>query len=115
MKKGVWLLMLALAGCSGMEKGGGGSEASMGAQHLETEARAKARVFTQLGFAYFNLKQMKVAREEARKAITSDNRFGPAYHLLGLIYMEIEEDKLAEENFRKAIELEPSDSDAPPT
>jgi type IV pilus assembly protein PilF len=47
-----------------------------------------------------------------RKAITSDNRFGPAYNIYGLIYMELTEDKLAEENFRRAIELDRSDSEA---
>lgn len=112
MKKGVWLLLLALAGCANM--GGGSSSGSLlsTAPQVETGARAKAKVFTELGFAYFSRQQMKVARDEAQKALAADGRYGPAYHLMGLIYMELEEDKLAEENFRKAIDLEPSDSDA---
>jgi type IV pilus assembly protein PilF len=111
MNKGVWLLMLALAGCANT---GGVSQSgsSMGTPQVETESRARAKVFTELGFEYFKVGQIKVARDEAQKAVAAENRYGPAYHLLGLIYMEIEEDKLAEENFRRAIELEPSDSDA---
>lgn len=112
MKKGVWLLALAvLAGCAGMGEGGP-TESTMSAPVMETEARSRAKVFSELGFAYFNRGQMKVALDEARKAITSDNRYGPAYHLMGLIYMELEEDKLAEENFRKAIDIDRRDSDA---
>ena len=111
MKKGVWLLVLALAGCA--NTGGGGSAGStMSGPVVETEARSRAKVFTELGFAYFNRAQMKVALDEARKAITVDNRYGPAYNLLGLIYMELDEDKLAEENFRKALDLDRADSDA---
>lgn len=112
MKKGVWLLALTvLAGCAGVG-GGASSGDSMGGPVVETEARSRAKVFTELGFAYFNRSQMKVALDEARKAIAIDSRYGPAYHLLGLIYMELEEDRLAEENFRKAIGIDRADSDA---
>ena len=110
MKKSVWLLVLALAGCA--QTGEYTSSPSTGAAKVETEARARAKVFTELGFAYFNRGQMKVALDEARKAIGADNRFGPAYNLLGLIYMDLAEDKVAEENFRKALELDRADSDA---
>jgi type IV pilus assembly protein PilF len=110
MKKGVWLLVLVLAGCANM--GGGSSSSSMSGPVMETEARSKAKVFTDLGFAYFNRGQMKVALGEASKAIMTDNGYGPAYDLLGLVYMELDENKLAEENFRKAIDLDRADSDA---
>jgi len=112
MRKGAWLLALAvLAGCADMRVGGSAGS-SMGVPVQETEARARAKVFTELGFAYFSRSQMKVALDEARKAISVENRYGPAYHLLGLIYMELEEDVLAEENFRKALEIDRGDSDA---
>ena len=112
MKKGAWLLVLAaLSGCANTESVNT-AESSLGSPVVETEARSRAKVFAELGFAYFNRNQMKVALDEARKSITVDNRYGPAYHLLGLIYMELEEDKLAEENFRKAIDIDRTDSDA---
>jgi type IV pilus assembly protein PilF len=113
MKKGVWLLALAvLAGCAGMGGGTSSSSSSMSGPVVETEARARAKVFTELGFAYYNRGQMKVALDEARKAISVENRYGPAFHLMGLIYMELDEDALAEENFRKALEIDRADSDA---
>lgn len=112
MKKGMWLLVLVLAGCADLGGGNGSSSSSVGGPVVESEARSRAKVYTELGFAYFGRAQMKVALDEARKAIVADNRYGPAYNLLGLIYMELDEDKLAEENFRKAIELERTDSDA---
>lgn len=113
MKKSIWLMVLVLAGCADLGGGGNASSASsMGGPVVETEARSRAKVYTELGFAYFNRGQMKVALDEARKAIITENRYGPAYNLLGLVYMELDEDKLAEENFRKALELERTDSDA---
>lgn len=112
MKKGVWLLALAVvAGCANMG-GGTSTDSTMSAPVMETEARSRAKVFTELGFAYFNRAQMKVALDEARKAISIDNRYGPAYHLMGLIYMELDEDRLAEENFRRALDIDRRDSDA---
>jgi type IV pilus biogenesis/stability protein PilW len=111
MKKGVWLLALAvLAGCADMRTGGS-ADPTMSTPVVESEARSRAKVFAELGFAYFNRGQMKVALDEARKAISIDSRYGPAYHLLGLIYMELEEDKLAEENFLKALDMDRADSD----
>lgn len=111
MKKAAWLLVLALAACA--DTGGLGSpDSSVGGPVAETETRARAKVFTDLGFAYFARGQMKVALDEARKSISIESRYGPAYNLLGLIYMELEEDKLAEENFRKAIDIDSKDSDA---
>lgn len=111
MKKAVGLLVLALAGCTNTG-GSNSADSSVGGPVVETEARSRAKVFTELGFAYFARNQMKVALDEARKAISVENHYGPAYHLLGLIYMELEEDKLAEENFRKALDIDRRDSDA---
>jgi type IV pilus assembly protein PilF len=111
MKKGIWLLMLVfVAGCASMGPRSY-SDSSVSGPTPETEARARAKVFTELGFAYFNRGQMKVALDEARKAISVESRYGPAYHLLGLIYMELEEDVLAEDNFRKALDVDRADSD----
>ncbi len=110
MKKSVWLLMLVLAGCA--QTGNYSSSSAMGTPQVETESRAKAKVFTDLGFAYFARGQMKVALDEARKALNADSGYGSAYNLLGLIYMDLAEDKLAEENFLKALDLERADSEA---
>jgi type IV pilus assembly protein PilF len=107
-----WVAILAaalLAGCAGQSTGGGSGISGAAA---DSESRQRARAFTELAGAYFARAQYKIALDELRKAITADNRFGPAYNIYGLIYMELAEDKLAEENFRRAIELDRGDSGA---
>ena len=107
MKK--WIVMVAalLAGCAGQPVG----ESGVSNTQVDSESRQRAHAFTELASAYYARAQYKVALDELRKAITADNRFGPAYNIYGLIYMELAEDKLAEENFRRAIDLDRSDSE----
>ena len=112
MKRLALLCMAAwLSGCA-VQPGDttSGSVASQGAP--DSEARQRARTFTELAAAYYGRAQYKVALDELRKAITIDSRFGPAYNIYGLIYMELAEDKLADENFRRAIDLDRADSEA---
>ena len=109
MKKWTGILAAALlAGCAVQPTDSG---SGVGDTQVDSESRQRARAFTDLANAYFSRAQYKVALDELRKAITADNRFGPAYNIYGLIYMELAEDKLAEENFRRAIELDRSDSE----
>ena len=110
MKK--WMGILAamlLAGCAAQQTGGGSGVTDA---PVDSESRQRARAFTDLAGAYYSRAQYKIALDELRKAITADNRFGPAYNVYGMIYMELTEDKLAEENFRRAIELDRNDSEA---
>lgn len=106
-----WIVIAAglLAGCATQPIGEGGGVAGASA---DSESRQRARVFTDLAAAYLARGQYKVALDELRRAITADNRFGPAYNVYGQIYTELAEDGLAEDNFRRAIELDRSDSEA---
>lgn len=106
MKKWILLAAALLSGCAGQPAG----ESGVANTQVNSESRQRARAFTNLASAYYARAQYTVALDELRKAITVDNRFGPAYNVYGLIYMELTEDKLAEENFRRAIELDRSDS-----
>lgn len=108
MKTGLGLLAAAVffSGCVMPPTEGGGVGSTP-----DSESRQRAGAFTDLATAYFTRGQYKVALDELRKAITADNRYGPAYNIYGLIYMELAEDKLAEENFRRAIELDRNDSE----
>lgn len=108
MKKWILLAAAMLTGCAGQPAG----ESGVANTQADSESRQRARAFTDLGAAYFARAQYKVALDELRKAITADNRYGPAYNVYGQIYMELAEDGLAEENFRRAIELDRSDSEA---
>lgn len=110
MKKWIGILAAALlAGCAVQPTDSGSGVADT---QVDSESRQRARAFTDLAGAYLARGQYKVALDELRKAITADNRFGPAYNIYGLIYMELAEGKLAEENFRRAIELDRGDSEA---
>jgi type IV pilus assembly protein PilF len=109
MSRLMLLLALALAGCAQLPGGSSATPASP-AQPLESEARDRARAFTDLAAAYFSRQQLKIALDEVRKALAADSRYGPAYNVLGLIYMELAEDTLADENFRRALEIDRSDS-----
>lgn len=110
MKKWIGILGLTLlAGCALQPTEG---DSGVTSAPVDSETRQRARVFTELANAYLARAQYKVALDELRKAITADNRFGPAYNTYGLIYMELAEDKLAEENFRRAIDLDRTDSEA---
>ena len=108
MKKWIVMAAVLLLGCAGQQVG----ESGVANTQADSESRQRARAFTELANAYLARAQYKVALDELRKAITADNRYGPAYNIYGLIYMELAEDKLAEENFRRAIELDRSDSEA---
>jgi type IV pilus assembly protein PilF len=105
-----WIVLAAalLTGCAGQPGGRGAA----GEAPPDSESRQRARAFTDLAAAYYAREQYKIALDELRKAITSDNRYGAAYNVYGLIYMELGEDRLAEENFRRAIELDRVDSQA---
>lgn len=110
MKKWMGMvLVVLLAGCAVQPTDSG--DGGISAPSANSELRQRARAFTDLAAAYYARAQYKVALDELRKAITIDNRYGPAYNVYGLIYMELAEDKLAEDNFRHAIELDHNDSE----
>jgi type IV pilus assembly protein PilF len=102
------LAVLLVCGCASVPPGG---DATSG-KTADSETGQRARAFTDLASAYYMRGQYKVALDELRKAITAENRYGPAYNVYGLIYMELAEDRLAEDNFRRAIELDRNDSEA---
>lgn len=106
---GLFFSLALLAGCVQPGDPAVGVSAPVSA---DSDARQRARTFTDLAAAYYARAQYKIALDELRKAITLDSRFGPAYNIYGLIYMELAEDKLAEENFRRAIDLDRADSEA---
>ncbi|MCA1979040.1 MAG: type IV pilus biogenesis/stability protein PilW [Thiobacillus sp.] len=113
MKLASALTVILLAGCAAAPGAGPDAGSGMvGSNAPDSEARQRARTFTELAAAYYARAQYKIALEELRKAIVVDSRYGPAYNIYGLIYMELAEDKLAEENFRRAIELDRADSEA---
>lgn len=109
MKKWIVVGAALLAGCAGQPVDQSSGVANTQA---DSDKLQRARAFTDLAGAYYSRAQYKIALDELRKAITADNRYGPAYNVYGLIYMDLDEDKLAEDNFRRAIDLDRNDSEA---
>lgn len=71
----------------------------------------RANIRTQLAAEYYRRAQYGTAVEEAKKAISINPKYAPAYSMLGVIYMEIREDVQARDYFKQALALAPNDSD----
>jgi type IV pilus assembly protein PilF len=78
----------------------------------ESEARARARIHTELAANYFEIGNVGVALEEVKEALRADANYGPAHNVAGLVYAQLKEDRLAEESFERALSINPSDPDA---
>lgn len=74
----------------------------------ERDRADRARIRLELAAAYFTNGQMATALEEARRVLTIDPNYAPAYGFLGVVYMDLNERAQAEENFQRALRLEPA-------
>jgi len=104
------LLLLVVSGCVSTTTTQQGSTVARPSGESGNK-RDRARIHTELGSLYYSQRQMGVALEELKVAISSDADYGPAYNVLGLVYMELRENELARQNFERAIRLSPEDSD----
>jgi type IV pilus assembly protein PilF len=78
----------------------------------ETQARARARIHTELAASYYQLGNMGVALDEVRQAVQSDPTYGPAHNAAGLVYAALKRDSQAEASFQRALSINGLDSDA---
>ena len=99
------MTMLWLAGCG--STGGKGSDAN---QEVKIDARASARIHTELGALYYGQKRYAVALDELKFALSMDSKYAPAYDVRGLVYMALQEDKKAEEDFEHSLFLDGNNS-----
>jgi type IV pilus assembly protein PilF len=104
------LLLLVMSGCVSTTTTQQGSTVTRPSSE-SGNIRDRARIHTELGSLYYSQRQMGVALEELKVAISADADYGPAYNVLGLVYMELREKELARQNFERAIRLSPEDSD----
>jgi len=113
VKKAILILLGALALLSGcVSNGPSGSIAQPLAQQLPgSDQRNRASIHTELGFAYYEQKNMVAALDEARLSLSIDSSYALAYNLLGLIYLELREIPQGEEAFQRALSLAPGDPD----
>ncbi|MCC6534219.1 MAG: type IV pilus biogenesis/stability protein PilW [Burkholderiales bacterium] len=113
MKRIAWLAALSmLAGCAQSPAISPALTPQQPATQQSADARTRADLHTQLGAAYYEVRNFSVALEELNEALKSDPGHGPAYNMLGLVYMELREDALAQRSFERALQLNALDSDA---
>ena len=79
---------------------------------VDTDARNRARIHTELAAGYLELGNLAVALEEANEALRSDTTYSPAYNISALVYAALREDQLAEQQFERALRLNPADADS---
>jgi len=102
---------LAVAGCTTLPEDSGLMSKSQ-VSGEESNARARARIHTELAAAYYDLGNLGVALEEANEALRADSNYGPAHNVAGLVYSQLKEDRLAEDSFQRALSIESTDPDA---
>jgi type IV pilus assembly protein PilF len=104
------LSLFALTACNTMNSGAPMPQ-PVSQQSSDGDARNRARVHTELGYAYYEAKRMSQALDEARVAMGIDSGYPLAYNLLGLVYMDLRENAAAENAFQQALQLAPGDPD----
>jgi type IV pilus assembly protein PilF len=107
MKRMLFLLLPALAGCAAQPVVEGNPEAIP-----RSASDQRAKVHTDLAANYYVRAQYDIALQELAEALKADPGYAPAYNMLGVVHGELREDKRAEESFRRAIELSPQFSEA---
>lgn len=78
----------------------------------DEQARAVARIHTELAASYFERGQHSVALQELGVALQADDSYAPAYNVRGLVRMTLREDKQADADFLRSLKLEPGNSSA---
>ncbi|MFH0934061.1 MAG: type IV pilus biogenesis/stability protein PilW [Pseudomonadota bacterium] len=100
------LMVSLLAGCA---SSGGGSSGTP--QQDMTQARASARIHTELAASYYERKQYAISLQELGIAVQADSSFAPAYTVRALVRMALREDDQAEADFRHALQLDSTNSE----
>lgn len=98
------LLCLSLAAC------GSTAKRADRMQEGEVDARASAKVHTELAAVYYEQNQFGYALDELKFALKMDSKYAPAYGVRGLVYMALLDDKKAQEDFERSIDLDGADA-----
>lgn len=104
--------VVTIAGCATTGGGDAGIQPVSDTSGNESDARARARIHTELAAGYFELGNLGVALEEVTVAQQADPSYPTVYSIAGLVYAALKDDRRAEENFRRALQLSPADPDA---
>jgi type IV pilus assembly protein PilF len=102
------MVLLSLGGCA---TGPAGGQKELLTSSDQTDSQKRARIRLQLAIGYYEQRQIPVALDEIKQALSADPSMADAYSVRGLIYMEMGENRLAEDNFQTAIRLQPNSPD----
>lgn len=102
-------LAALLSGCAGRPASEQAAEQPVSQQATTNDASHRAKVHTELGGLYLSQGNLGVALEEARRALSADADYAPAYSLMGLVRMQLREEGPAEESYERAMKLAPAD------
>lgn len=97
------LLLSLLTACA--SSGGGG-----GSQENAVDAKASAKIHTELAALYYGQLKYAYALDEIKLALKMDSKFAPAYGVRGLVHMALLEDKKAADDFERSLDLDAKDS-----
>ena len=97
-----------IAGCA---SGPGGSSGELATSSDQTEVQKRAAIRLQLAVGYYERRQLQVALDEIKQALSIYADYAEAYGMRALIYMDMGETRLAEENFTRALGLAPKNPD----
>ncbi|HTH39169.1 MAG TPA: type IV pilus biogenesis/stability protein PilW [Rhodocyclaceae bacterium] len=113
MKKILLVLLgvMLLSGCVSNGPSSTPMAQPLAQQIPSNEVRKRASIHTELGFAYYEQKNMVAALDEARLSLSIDSSYALAYNLLGLIYLELKEIPQGDEAFQRALSFAPGDPD----
>jgi type IV pilus assembly protein PilF len=103
-------LALGMAGCAGT-RGASQPKAELQTSSDQTDTQKRSQIRLQLAIGYFEQRQMNVALDEIKQALSADPNLADAYSVRALIYMEMGETLLADENFQTALRLSPNNPD----
>ncbi|MDX1251262.1 MAG: type IV pilus biogenesis/stability protein PilW [Gammaproteobacteria bacterium] len=102
MKRPGWLLcgalVLTLAAC-----------APSPARKAAEQAESPAQAYTNLGLAYLQQGNRKLAVEKLQRALEADPDFPAAHHYIAEAYQQSGQMDKAEQHYQRAVKLDPSD------
>ena len=103
----------AFSGCAGVptETNATDGASLVPRADIDTDERRRARIRLELAAGYYQQRNLSVALDEIRQALTIDPNYAAAYGILGLIYMDLDEREKADQSFREGLRLHPGNAD----
>lgn len=80
--------------------------------YVDEDARARAKLLTQLGVGYMREGRLEVAMDRLERAVDVDSRYAPAHNGLALLKERLGQNDDVEDHYQRAVTLDPDYSAA---